>query len=48
MSVGLELSPVMLLILFLSFFWGIFFYGNADSSFMDEGNNNPQRDSKKA
>ena len=31
MKVGLELSPVMVLILFLSFLGGSFFYGNIDS-----------------
>ena len=49
MRVGLELSPVMLLILFLSFFGISFFMGMLiHSSFMQEDKNNLQRDSKKA
>ena len=49
MRVGLELSPVMLLILFLSFFGTSFFMGMLiHSSFMHEDKNNLQRDSKKA
>ena len=49
MRVGLELSPVMLLVLFLSFFGISFFMGMLiHSSFMQEDKNNLQRDSKKA
>ena len=48
MSVGLKLSPVMLLILFLSFFGISFFMGMLiHSSFMYE-DKKLQRDSKKA
>ena len=43
MKVGLELSPVMVLILFLSFLGVSFFMGILiHSSFMYEDNNNPQ------
>jgi len=49
MKVGLELSPVMVLILFLSFLGVSFFMGMLiHSSFMHEDKNNLQRDSKKA
>lgn len=49
MRVGLELSPVMLLVLFLSFFGISFFMGMLiHSSFMHEDKNNLERDSKKA
>ena len=49
MRVGLELSPVMLLILFLSFFGISFFMGMLiHSSFMYEDKQNLKRDSKKA
>jgi len=49
MRVRLELSPIMLLILFLSFFGISFFMGMLiHSSFMHEDKNNLQRDSKKA
>ena len=49
MKVGLELSPVMVLILFLSFLGISFFMGMLiHSSFMSEGKQSPKRDSKKA
>ena len=49
MRVRLELSPIMLLILFLSFLGISFFMGMlVHSSFMQEDKNNLQRDSKKA
>ena len=49
MRVRLELSPIMLLILFLSFLGISFFMGMLiHSSFMQEDKNNLQRDSKKA
>ena len=49
MRVRLELSPIMLLILFLSFFGISFLMGMLiSSSFMQEDKNNLQRDSKKA
>ena len=49
MRVRLELAPIMLLILFLSFFGISFFMGMLiHSSFMQEDKNNLQRDSKKA
>ena len=49
MRVRLELSPIMLLILFLSFLGISFLMGMLiRSSFMQEDKNNLQRDSKKA
>ena len=49
MRVGLELSSVMLLILFLSFFGVSFFMGMlVHSSFVHEDKENLKRDSKKA
>ena len=49
MRVRLELSPIMLLILFLSFLGISFFMGMLiHSSFMHEDKNNLERDSKKA
>ena len=49
MKVGLELSPVMVLILFLSFLGVSFFMGMLiHSSFIYEGKQNLKRDSKKA
>ena len=49
MKVGLELSPVMVLVLFLSFLGVSFFMGMLiHSSFMYEDKNNLQRDSKKS
>ena len=49
MRVGLELPPVMLLVLFLSFFGISFFMGMLiHSSFMHKDKNNLERDSKKA
>jgi len=49
MKVRLELSPIILLILFLSFLGISFLMGMLiSSSFMQEDKNNLQRDSKKA
>ena len=49
MKVGLELSPVMVLILFLSFLGVSFFMGMLiHSSFMYEDKRGLKRDSKKA
>ena len=49
MKVGLEFSPIMVLVLFLSFLGISFFMGMLiHSSFMQEDKNNLQRDSKKA
>ena len=49
MKVGLEFSPVIVLVLFLSFFGVSFFMGMLiHSSFMYEDKNNLKRDSKKA
>ena len=49
MKVGLELSPVMVLVLFLSFLGVSFFMGMLiHSSFMYEDKQNLKRDSKKA
>ena len=49
MKVGLEFSPIMVLVLLLSFLGISFFMGMLiHSSFMQEDKNNLQRDSKKA
>ena len=49
MKVGLELSPVMVLVLFLSFLGVSFFMGMLiHSSFMHEDGRNLKRGSKKA
>ena len=49
MKVGLELSPVMVLVLFLSFLGVSFFMGMLiHSSFMYEDKQNLKRESKKA
>ena len=49
MKVGLELSPVMVLVLFLSFLGEFFFMGMLiHSSFMYEDKQNLKRESKKA
>ena len=49
MKVGLEFSPIMVLVLFLSFLGISFFMGMLiHSSFMHEDKNNLQRGSKKA
>ncbi len=49
MKVGLELSPVMVLVLFLSFLGVSFFMGMLiHSSFMYEDKKDLKRDSKKA
>ena len=49
MKVGLELSPVMVLVLFLSFLGVSFFMGMLiHSSFMYEDKQNLNRESKKA
>ena len=49
MRVGLELSPVMVLVIFLSFLGISFFIGMLiHSSFMYEDKQNLKRDSKKA
>ncbi len=49
MRVGLEFSPIMVLVLFLSFLGISFFMGMLiHSSFIHEDKKNLQRDSKKA
>ena len=49
MKVGLEFSPIMVLVIFLSFLGISFFMGMLiHSSFMHEDKNNIQQDSKKA
>ena len=49
MKVGLELSPIMVLVLFLSFLGVSFFMGMLiHSSFMYEDKQNLKRESKKA
>ena len=49
MKVGLEFSPIMVLVLLLSFLGISFFMGMLiHSSFMHEDKNNIQQDSKKA
>ena len=49
MKVGLEFSPIMVLVMFLSFLGISFFMGMLiHSSFMHEDKNNIQQDSKKA
>ena len=49
MKVGLEFSPIIVLVIFLSFLGISFFMGMLiHSSFMHEDKNNLQRDSKKA
>ena len=49
MKVGLGFSPIMVLVLFLSFLGTSFFMGMLiHSSFMHEDKNNIQQDSKKA
>jgi len=49
MKIGLEFSPIMVLVMFLSFLGISFFMGMLiHSSFMHEDKNNIQQDSKKA
>ena len=49
MKVGLEFSPIMVLVIFLSFLGTSFFMGMLIySSFMHEDKQNLKRDSKKA
>ena len=49
MKVGLEFSPIMVLVMFFSFFGGSFFMGMLiHSSFMYEDKQNLKQDSKKA
>ena len=49
MKVGLEFSPIMVLVMFFSFLGISFFMGMLiHSSFMYEDKNNLQRDSKKS
>ena len=48
MKVGLEFSPIMVLVLFLSFLGISFFMGMLIHSFMHEDKNKLERDSKNA